>query len=302
LSACSSDEGQEDNSPYVDGFNPRPAEADESLVIAPPVENIRPGDDFTVCTYFENPFGDRAVDIVRARGVQSPGGHHAMMLTVPFTNYTLGEAHECNLDDMAARLVGAASGVDEYEFELPEGVAFRLEKSSVLLLQSHWINTTDKPLTGQTVFYLAIQEPDPERHVADMFTVGTDKFEVPPFQSQQVVSDCTVDKPFSAFRVTAHAHGYATRMKVEVTKSGATTPTVLWDEKWKPEFRFFPPWKLFYPDLVQFEPGDLIRVTCEYYNSTANPLRAPTEMCFGAGLYFPATGDRHCEDGIWASY
>ncbi|MBS2015072.1 MAG: hypothetical protein JST00_19430 [Deltaproteobacteria bacterium] len=299
--ACSSEEqepaGGGADTALIEGFHP-PAPGANDLRMFAPLVQVEPGADVTWCDYVANPF-DREVDVVQSRGYQSKFGHHAILMEVPGSESRLGQSHECTDADMTnARFLAGGSDAAA-QFKIPEGVGFRIKPGAVLMVQTHWINTTEKRATGQTIFDISAKEPIPSRQTAQLFAAFTTKVSVPPRGSSKAQASCTIEQDMKLFALGGHAHEWGSNVRLRVSRKNQTTET-LYDKPWEPTFQADPP--LNYYDIaapLELHTGDVLTVDCDYKNTTDAEIGFPREMCVGIGFYFPGTADIQCGDGFW---
>ena len=264
-----------------------------------PLVEVPAGGDLTWCTYIKNPF-EGEVDVVQSRGFQSKFGHHAILMEVVGAEDRLGQSHKCTDADMtnARFLAGGSDGAAK--FQIPEGVAFRIKAQSVVMIQTHWINTTSKPITGQTVFNIGIKPPDGSRQSAQLFAMYTAKVSLPPRGPAHAQTDCTIKNDISFFAFGGHAHEWGTHVRISVDRAGAKE--TLYDHEWQAHYQADPP--LNYYDTktpLALHKGDVLHIDCDYANSTDAEISFPREMCVAMGFYFPGTADVQCGDGHWAN-
>lgn len=296
LAACSSsssDSSSSDDANLIDGFHPPPAEDGQVRVYAPIVEDIKPSTDITWCSYIKNPF-DGEVDVVQSRGYQSKSGHHALLMEVPGAEDRLGQSHECTDADMtdARFLAGGSDGAAQ--FKIPEGVGFRIKQASVLMVQSHWINTGSTPVRGQTVFNVKVAKPEASRQTAQLFATFTLNVSLPARGPAKAHAECKVEQDMQFFAIGGHAHEWGKH--VRLSQNGQT----IYDQDWQPHYQSDPP--LNYYDVSKplvLKKGDVLSVDCDYVNTTDDAIHFPREMCVGEGFYFPGDADIHCGDGTW---
>ena len=294
--------GSEGDERLIEGFRPPAAQAGELRLFAPLVEEVPPGGDLTWCTYIANPF-DREVDVIQSRGFQSRFGHHALHMEVVGAEDRLGQSHACTDADMTnARFLAGGSDAAA-QFKIPEGVAFRIRANSVLMVQTHWINSSSTPTKGQTVFNIGVKPPDGTRQSAQLFATYTANVNVPPRGPGRARADCTIKQDLSLFAFGGHAHEWGSHVRVSVDRGGAAKSNeVLYDHVWEAHYQADPP--LDYYDTqkpLSLRAGDVLHVECEYQNTTDAALRFPREMCVAMGFYFPGTADIQCGDGRWAN-
>lgn len=283
------------DSPFIDGFDP-PAPADDEIqIVAPAVRDVAPGADLTLCAYID----DRVLedtDIVAYHGYQSlVGGHHVILYSVQ--QQQAANVHECTEDDMLNARYLAGSGADSPPAELPENVVFRIPANTQLMVQTHWINATDKPINGQGAFNLKVTKPTPAHQTAQLFTVVNTMFEVPVGAGQKASTECTVGQAMNVFTMGAHMHEWGTHASITHTPlSGAAN--MIYDHGWSSEDVFDPP-RNNYPTSQPFKlaVGDKIKVDCTYNNTTGATLPFPSEMCVAWSYAYPLTNELNCTDG-----
>jgi hypothetical protein len=263
------------------------------------VHGIQPGADITYCTYIENPFKEDR-DIVQSLGYQSHFGHHVLLMEVIGARFPPGETHVCTDRDMneARYLAGGGDAAQSASFRIPEGIAFRLHPTSTLLVQTHWINPSKDVIDGQAVFNVAARPPDPSRQSAQLFAAYTTRVLLPAHGPARVTTSCTIKSDLKIFSFGGHEHEFGTHVHIERARGEAVD--ALYDHDWLPTFQSAPPMATFEVNApLEFRTGDVLRVTCDYMNSTEQEIRFPREMCVAVGFFFPATADTQCADGVW---
>lgn len=290
---------QGDDAQLIDGFHPPAATASETRLFAPLVAEIPGGSDLSWCDYIANPF-DREVDVVQSRGFQSKFGHHAILMEVAGAEKQLGQSHKCTDADMTnARFLAGGSDAAA-QFHIPEGVAFRIKKQSVLMVQTHWINTSSAPAKGQTVFNIGVKEPDGSRQPAQLFAAYTANVTLPPRGPAHAKTACTIKQDMSLFALGGHAHEWGTHVRLTLDRDGKNE--TLYDHDWEPHYQADPPLAYFETNApLRFKAGDVLHVECDYQNVTDAEVRFPREMCVGMGFYFPGTADIQCGDDHWSN-
>ncbi len=280
----------------IEGFHP-PAPIPGALRLFAPIVQVPGGADRTWCDYVKNPF-DREIDVVQSYGYQSKFGHHAILMEVPGAEDRLGESHECTDRDMTnARFLAGGSDAAA-KFKIPEGIGFRIKPASVLMVQTHWINTSDVSTVGQTVFDIGAKDPTPERQSAQLFAAYTAKVSLPARSNGKAQVKCTIKEDLKLFALGGHAHEFGSHVRLRVDRGGKEEQ--LYDHDWEPAFQADPP--LVYYDTktpLELHAGDVLYVDCDYKNTTDTEMGFPREMCVGMGFYFPGTADIQCGDGHW---
>lgn len=285
------------SSQFLEGFSPPPPGPGQIQIVTPIYQGITSGQDITYCTYITNPF-DADTDVIASTGYQSVPGHHAIIYDVGDYG-TPGDTHVCTDDDMTrARFLGGASDAAQ-NFPIPPGVAIRIAAGGKLLLQTHWIDSTDHTIGGQAAFNLTVSPANPANQPTQQIVIYSTTFSVAPHTTGTQVINCPIQQDLQLFLFTGHMHEYGTHVNIQ--QIGATATSTIYDTDWQPEYQANPPRNLYTKDApLVFHKGDTVRVTCNWDNTTDGALSFPIEMCTGFGMYYPATQDIDCGDGVWS--
>ena len=299
LAACSTAPKHDDR--FIPGFDPPAPTATELQVVTPIVKGIAGGADVTMCTYIANPFG-KDVDVVASDAYMSLHGHHVLLMEVTDDNpFKPGDSHVCTDQDMnKARYVsGGGSDLMSSHFQAPAGIGMRIHATSKMLIQSHWINPSATPSDGQSSFNIKTEAPSDARQEAQLFTVTSTQFTLPPHAPGHIASDCKLKQDMQLALIAGHEHEWGSHIQIEHIV-GDQTPQMMYQTAWKPEYQSAPP-QQWYPasSPVVIKKDEIIRVTCDWNNTTDKEIAFPQEMCVAAFYYFPATADVDCVDGVW---
>ena len=284
---------------FIKGFNPPKPGPHEVQFVIPPIKAIPPGADVTYCTYLDYK-APKDLDITNYVGYQSElAGHHILLYAV--SNSQAANTHICNEDDMINARYLAGGGKESPPAVLPEGIVLRIPANTQLMIQSHWINSSDSPVDGQAAFNVDVEDADPSHVLADLFTVPGTMFDLKPGDGEAQVS-CTVQQDMNFFLMGGHEHEWGTHVSMTVTPAGGGTPNMIYDTPWQPSYQSNPPRNQYTKDQpFTLHQGDTLSVDCKYYNDTGSDIVFPREMCVGWGYYFPATREIDCTDGNWGS-
>ncbi len=279
----------------LEGFVPDPPAAGEVQILTPIYRDLQPGSDVTLCTYIDFDV-DRDLDVVNYDAFQSPLGHHVLLYAVEQAQAP--NTHPCTEEDMVNSRYLGGGGADSPPAYLPEGIVHRVKAGSQLMIQTHWINSTDNPISGQGAFNIELVDASPDHTVADLFTAVTTDIALAPGPGS-AHAECVMAEDMQFFLVGGHEHWRGTHIRITHTPA-AGTPTVIYEHDWRSEYESNPPRNLF----TEQEPfvmraGDTVSVDCDYMNETASTVRFPQEMCIMWGYYFPADREINCIDGVW---
>jgi hypothetical protein len=288
---------------YGATFAPAPPADGYTRFVAPVIPDIPPGADITYCQYVMAP-ADEDIDILDVTGVQSAGGHHTVAFST--SEDRVGESLPCDSGDMKLDQAGflGGTGGDGAAIELPENTAFRLSKGTGIMLNNHFINTSEDVIEGQSVLDLKFAEVDPHRRVAGLLAITAATFQIPPSGRARTSLQCTFEKDIELFAVTNHMHEYGDSASSRIVRDGSTTPEVVSDiPRWSPEMTGNPRWNMYLGDeTLKLAKGSTIDVECAWNNTSASSLTFPREMCLTVGMFFTDHAEtRACADGAWIS-
>jgi hypothetical protein len=300
LSACTSSAEPEAGKPAASetGF-PAAAEGFTRLT-APEIADIAPGDDIMYCQYVHSGF-DRDMDILKVGGYQSAYGHHVVAFATT-VKAPLGTSRLCEGDDnLATTFLGAIGGESGAGNVLPEGVAFRLAKGNAIMLNTHFLNTGTKTISGDSVLDIQFAEVDPARQVAGFFVNIQMGFTLPPNDKSTADSECTFGRDVQFFSFANHMHDYGTSASTKLTRVAGAVDVIRDDPKWSYEMQFnadYTTWGLESPLVIA--KGDKLHTHCEWFNSSSSDVTFPREMCIGVGFYLADEGPAPtCFNGMW---
>jgi hypothetical protein len=151
----------------------------------------------------------------------------------------------------------------------PEGAGIKLKNNSRVVIQVHYHPTNQTEIDRTSVgFYFS---KTPVQRQLRYLEVKNTTFVIPPGAKNYEVTASKTTPDQSAgkiWSVAPHMHFLGRRIKVELTKLGATTPDCLinipdWDFNWQGIYLYKKP--------IGFAGGSELIVTCNFDNSTDNP-------------------------------
>jgi len=301
LAACGSSPDDERKLPHEQSFNPPPAKAGYTRIVAPVMANLAPGSDVMYCQYIQAPL-DRDMDILDVTGYQSTAGHHAVAYATT-ANIPVGTSGPCTEESsLAGAFVGGIGGEGGGGVTLPEGVAFRLPKGSAIMINTHFLNATNDVIDGQTVLDIKYAEVDPSRKIASFFVNINFGFNIPARGTGLAVAECPVARDLEFILFTNHMHDYGVRAHTDLVRAGSgALELVHADEQWEYEMQFkavYSQWGVDQP--LRIAKGDVLRTHCEWGNTSDAALAFPREMCVGVGFFLSdGSSTPMCANGNW---
>lgn len=240
-------------------------------------------------------------DVIDITGSQSIGGHHAIL-------YASIEAQPSGFtrlwkdeDQTTTRIMGGVGGEGGANVKLPEGVVFRVKKGSYLLLQTHYLNTTDKPIVGRAHVDVKLGPVDPSHRVASIFANTTTSLTLPPRAQTTQDVNCDVKEDLKFIQISNHMHHYGVSTYTEFTSPSGVTQMLKQDTTWAEDLALNPNLTHYPADAPQIVPaGSRLHTHCEWDNTSGAPVTFPTEMCVFFGFVF-AEADVTCNNNKWSS-
>jgi hypothetical protein len=285
ITGCSSSEETTTGTGGAGGNEPKPTATSHD---AGPF-TVEPGKELVMCTYVRGA-NEEAADVVRFETEQSAGGHHLIV-------YTMDHAVDlpptlCSQGGQPSWNQLLASQIHTETVDFPEGVGFHVKAHQQYVMETHYINTSDKPITVNSSFKETYAAPGSVKQRAATYFFGTTNIDVPPNGALTKTVSCTPPVAMSLHTMFGHEHRRGTGVSVDFMpgKTGAAErlyETKLWDG----------------PPIASFEGGhevgmgDAVQVTCDWKNDGPTRLGYPHEMCFAIGYYWPADAGLTCVSG-----
>lgn len=238
---------------------------------------------------------DQDMDIVDIQGTQSAGGHHAVLMST-------GEAQEVgftrdweNADQLSIHLYGGVGGPDGDAINLPDGVMFRVPAGMALAIQTHYLNTSDEPILGESALDVKMVEASDDHVVASQFTMTTLGIEIEPGENF-VETSCELPRDVELVMWANHMHEHGVRARSDLTVAGkvdVVKDDPVWNYEWSTNPNFA---SRDAGDALVLPAGSTLRTECTWINTSSDTVRFPDEMCVFFAYYL-GTEDLYCVDG-----
>jgi hypothetical protein len=257
------------------------------------VFDVPPGDSFQ-CIYTSTTT-DAQMFVGNATAKQGPGGHH---VTVYYTSSPQAPtSHPCTNEEMAGwnEIAGATNG-GEPVIPLPAGGAISVPAGVQIVVQAHYINTTGTTFQTNDTVSVDIIDAKDVAQIINMWVMPDLGFTVPPAASGKSVTTCTVDKDVQTVTLLGHMHEFGKHYSLERIDGQGNSLEMVYQQDWQALYASHPPLvtgTLAAPVVLQG--GTILRQTCEWDNTSPNPLTFPREMCVAVAYYFPDRGFLQCD-------
>jgi hypothetical protein len=268
---------------------------------------LDPGKEITECFYVKTTNDEPAYYFPRKFRMR-PGSHHLISNFIDNKTVVPDGWGPCDLGDRRGSLGGAEKSMVDYPNSVPVaeenlGLGKLLPRNTVLKIELHHINQTDKPILREAWINVYWKPKEQiTQYVQDMFMLGGTSLAVPPGGHQVVHNACTIGGDTRILDIFGHFHAHTTRFSAWRTRGDQKelfyevfdwhdTPTISYDSKTKngtPSRDDRSPGGM--SGLLDIQKGDTLEWECEIENTTggtlhfANQLNS-AEMCNLFGTY-----------------
>ncbi|MGH7271667.1 MAG: hypothetical protein ACREJ3_14645 [Polyangiaceae bacterium] len=244
---------------------------------------------------------DHDVDIVDIQGSQSPGGHHAVLYSTTDIEPVGTMRVWKDSDIVTAHFLGGIGGEGGSALKLPEGAVFRLRAGQALALQVHYLNATTQSLQGTTRVDVEFAPPSPTDRLASLLTNTALTFSVPAHGKLHVNVSCKLTQDVSVLMYSNHLHQWGTSALTTLADTSGAQTVLKSDPSWNSEWTTNPNFTKMTVDApLVIKAGETLSTSCDWSNTTSQPLAFPSEMCVFLAFYLGDTDVGCVDNGAFA--
>jgi hypothetical protein len=276
-----------------------PAAIGEKIQLETPSFTLQPGEEKFYC-YYTTLANAEATGIYKMSSSMPPGSHHMIVFKTRTEKMPAGTFAECENFGMGEMMGGGgfdladlpvwlyASQDPEFSTTMPEDVGIAISPNQPVIINMHYINVSDAPLTANVKIDLEPYVVGYEFTPAHAFISFNTQIDVPAGTRGSAGGSCDVPVGSKFIMMSTHSHKYTTSARVRDGEA-VVLETLDWAhatvERWSEPYYTFQTSKIDY--------------RCEYNNTTNEPLKTgesalTDEMCMAVGVYFPSRGDTYC--------
>jgi hypothetical protein len=274
-----------------------PTAPEGAYVIASPDYTIPASSERQMCTVVTYDGPD--VGIVAQYNYQSVNGHHVTIFGTTATERELPddtvwdctETEDLNMASMEPILIGGSIVYQDdgvlNEYELPDGFGAPLKAGQRIILQSHYLNVTERDiLVHDTAYFVVVPEEQITTWTAAFVNTVTN-FTIPANTPEYTLAfDCGFDEEYSLLFLGGHLHEWGKSFKLEDT-TAAGTETIYEVAEWEPVFRDSPMYVEYEEGEFTVGPENTFTTTCTWFNGGDEDIGFPQEMCVTFGMAYP---------------
>jgi hypothetical protein len=271
----------------------------EDVLLMPPPEGaglqlgmtatIEPGQEVTYCQYVVLPAGD-GIDVAWFEHAYSPGSHHLLLYTTDLTAADVAgdlARFDCDArDTLTPGGIAYAAQVATGQSELPDGVAMHFAGEEVVLVQSHYLNTTSSAIDADVRLNLW-RATEPVTAEAGTLFFYDYAIAVPAHGQATARMHCVLPEDVQVSYAMSHMHKRGVGYRSWLTGGDLEEPRSLFEtDRWEgvePSV-MTPPLAIAKGQAVDFE--------CDFVNDGGaavieGPSASKNEMCMFVGAYWP---------------
>jgi hypothetical protein len=250
----------------------------ESITLTMDSFTVPAGGEIYRCQNYANPFKGAVAEISEFESHMTAGSHH--LLVFYKDGAVNAPVEQCSGLEFAATPYSTQLPDDTVQF--PAGVAAQVNANTGFRLQSHYLNTTDKPIDAHVEVTFHLAKPETVTAHAGVLFVVEPKFKILPNSTQVVNHTCNLPYDMNLIKAGSHMHKHGTAF--DATIGGKTVfQTTTWDE---PKPALFSP-------AMPVKGGDKLDFNCTFVNNSPNTLTfgesaETNEMCIFVTSFYPA--------------
>ncbi|HPH26780.1 MAG TPA: hypothetical protein PLA87_08005 [Pseudomonadota bacterium] len=276
------------------------------------VTTLDPGLETERCQFFVAPPEGLLVNHDEVR--YTPGSHHVLLYLTEYPAIPTKDNHgkvrdtskvmDCPTGatsdwSVSGVIAGAQSFSGGSMVSLPEDTAVRVPGGAVLLMNTHYLNASPKPLAAEARINVYTVPADKMKQEGGLLFFYNPIIRIPQGSTASARMRCRVSKDITVTNVQSHMH-----------KRGINYEAQLLDKDLQPQQTFYTNKEWEDVPVKKFEPGLPVKAgsyfdyRCDYKNSEATDIvQGPStkdEMCMLIGSYYPRNPDQEgCEEPMW---
>lgn len=249
------------------------------------VLTVEPGQDVTICTYINGAITETSA-VNGSIAFQGIGGHHIVVYEADGEKPEGVEPCYESSSGMVDGSMVLGNFLEGNRTAYPDGLAVKIEPQNSLIVDSHYINTTDHTIVVQDVINLFFIPMEEVTAFLGSYMLANFDINVQPGSAYSTTANCTVPMDMDAVLMMGHQHEWGTQISIDHTPVGGSTVNL---------YRGLPTvtdptqaGMLFYYDKpLSLRRGDEISWQCDWFNDTDRVLAWPEEMCTVVFTYYP---------------
>ena len=253
---------------------------------------LEPGTESQTC-FYTSLGNTEDIFVTGFDATQSSLGHHVILFS-PEEPKPDGTVEDCTDAEGMVDLRPLLLTLELNHFELEPGLAVRVPKNQQVVVQSHYINTTNEQVRVRDTLELTLTDPSPDLDPVAFWATSVLDLEIPPRSAHEIKYTCDAERDMNIFSLIGHMHDMGDQMTIRLGPPEAME-LVYEINTWEPIYRDVPPVENFRRDApLEVKAGDRIEVTCRWNSTSDEVLTFPAEMCASNAWVFPVDETMTC--------
>jgi hypothetical protein len=266
------------------------------------------GAELLECEFVSLPSDRGTIAVSSVESHYTPGSHHMQafrtdLATIPSNQTGLWDCNAGNWYQHDRGSYYEAQQPDSHR-ELPAGVAHQFKPGEIVLLQSHYVNTTGADIAAHVVITLHTIDMKDVKSEAGTILFANTNFALAPHTKARVTMTCPLTQDIHPAELWSHMHKQG--INFVATTSDTTAAAVLGGSLYQ-ESNWSEPQPRIYPSAppATLHSGSTITFYCDFDNQTDRTITygdsaQTNEMCIFHGMYWPRmpAADEGCYNGM----
>jgi Copper type II ascorbate-dependent monooxygenase, C-terminal domain len=255
---------------------------------------IAPGGETLMCSFMQFPADRGVIAVPSAESLFTPGSHHLLAYRSDLTDIPTNQLGVWPCSDGSWMVHQRGSYYEAQEpmsrRDLPPGVAHHFQPGEVVILQTHYVNTSTDELDAHAQLTLHTVEIATVPMEAGSIIFSDVNISVPPGGKSRSQMTCTLPADFNPALLWSHMHKRASNFIATTDDPAAMAAIGVlyaendWEEPHPRAYPFDPP--------VTLHAGTHITFSCDFTNPGTTTLTfgqsaETNEMCLLHGMYWP---------------
>ena len=195
-----------------------------------------------------------------------------------------GSMNFSNMFHMLFHVYVAGSQTQYFDYQFPEGVAFKMPANAAYDFNSHYVNKRNVPIEGEVNVNLHTIPKEQVQKAAGTINWGNTNFSLPANRVTTITKTYTVEKRTYIFSLTSHTHALGEKFVIKISGGNRDGEVVYTSTDWH-----HPP-VVNYTTPIVLEPGQGLTSEITYNNNTNRVvnfgLTSEDEMGIIFGYYY----------------
>jgi hypothetical protein len=257
--------------------------------------HVPQGSEMLRCIWAQMPTDRGVIAVPSAESHYTPGSHHMLAYRSDLTAIPNGQTGVWDCDDGAWQIHDTGSYYEAQQPDssrsLPPGVAAEFQPGEILILQAHYVNTSENDIDAHVQLIMHTVDVATVQAEAGSILFSDGNIMIAPHAKARMQMTCPIPLDINLALLWSHMHSRAVDFNAstdDMAAMDALGGTLYHESDWsEPQPRTFPD-----DPPVVIHAGSHITFACDYENDTDSTFTygnsaETNEMCILHGMYWP---------------